>query len=943
MPVDDPNDDSTKSFAVLTVGTCVAHYRIVRKIGAGGMGEVYLAEDTKLKRRVALKFLPSRVAADENLKGRFTREAQAAAALRHPNIVTIHEVAEHKGCPYIAMEYIAGESLRDLIRRGRVSYEMSLDILSQLCSGLAEAHAAGIVHRDIKPSNIMIDKKGCCIILDFGLAKGDTDTLSTSPGAIVGTAGYMSPEQGQGLKVDHRSDIFSLGVVFYEMLTGNSPFKRDNIPATIYSLVHEQPEKIEKYFDCDTECWQQITDKMLAKTPADRYQNIDLIIADVDRLKKAEPLLPLSTGQVSAAPPDVSSLAVLYLRNLGPPEDEYLSHGITEDLIVDLTRIGSIRVAPMRSVRKYKDSDKELVDIARALDVSLILDGSIHKTESKVRASAQLIDVASGKHLWADRWEDTLDRLHLIKTALAEGVSTALAIDSSVVRAAQVGEPEARNPKAYEYYLRGKYTFEHRHSSSDVRIASDLYDQALKLEPNLLAAREGVAEILILEGQYEQANQVLLSALIEARQRGQQADEARTLRLLAQCFSSQSLWAEADSYAQAAVQISQELGDLAGQAVALGELIETRQRRAMFDEALQLADRVLKINRQLNDRDKEAEALNLIGNVHIHKGDCHSAMAMYQEALAIAEDRDQTSVKASSIGNIGTAYYYLGDFEKALSQYEESLQMFSDLGESMKKAAVAHNMAGIHLSRGAYHKALELYDSTYAVYLKYRERARCAATTNNIAHVLTILGQYDKAISKLEEVLEETANMGYPLVMALARANLGFAYYCQGKDSQAAQELQAAVEVAEQAGLRRVLAMALSYLGEMHYMTGRRELSYEYFQKSVTVAEAVGDKQTCLMNRAYLATKSISPEDSQACFHRQREIVNDAEKFGDPRLILVAERLLAECLIHYGGSPSDHQEGLRILSEALSYAQDKEIAFEVERIRSALQRASSAD
>jgi len=935
MITDESNDDRTRSFETPGLGATVAHYRIIDKIGAGGMGEVYLAVDTKLKRKIALKFLSPQYAANDDLRSRIIREAQAAAALKHPNVVTIHEVAEYEGRPYIAMEYVEGQSLRDLIRRGKIDPEKSLKLMVQLCSGLKEAHQAGIVHRDIKPSNVMVDDKGRCVILDFGLAKGSSDSLATSPGAVVGTAAYMSPEQSQGLKVDHRSDIFSLGVLFYEMLTGSSPFRRENIPATVHAVVNDEAKRITEYLVGESDRWQQVIENMLAKDPLDRYQSVEQILADLDRLKDGVIIPQRSTTQQPAGSSRVRSLAVLYLRNLGPPEDEYLSYGITEDLIVDLTRIGSIRVAPMRSVLTIKDTDKELSEIAQELDVSLILDGSIRRSESKVRASAQLIDTASGKLLWADRWDDALDRLHLIKTALAAGVSRALNIDSSVVKAAQVGDPESKNPQAYEYYLRGKYAFEHRHSSADITVASELYDQALKLEPGLLAAREGVAEVLVLEGQYERAGQVLLSVLVDARQRGQQADEARTLRLLAQCFSAQSLWAEAASYAQAGVQASQELGDLAGEAAALGQLIETQQRRALFDEALRLAERVLQINRQLNDRDKEAEALNLIGTVYLRKFDCHRAMAMYREALSIATDRDQTSVKASSIGNIGTTYFYLGDFEKALSQYEESLRLFSDLGELIKKAATAQNMAGIHLSRGGYRKALELYETALAIYTKYHERARCAVTINNIAYVLIILGQYDEAIGKLDGVLEMATNMGYPLMTALSHANLGVAYSCRGEITRAAQEFQAAIELAERYSLRRVLAVALSSAGEMSYLTDRKTC-YGFFDRALSLAEEVGDKHTRLMSQAYLATRDIAEATSPTGISRQREIVEEAEKFGNPMIILASKRLLAVSLMRFGPAASERREGRTLLHKLLSYAQELEIACESRWLRSLL-------
>ncbi len=936
MAADELDNDRTRSVKVLAVGTEVSHYKVIERIGAGGMGEVYLAEDTRLKRRIAIKFLQSRFAADKELKARFIREAQAAAALKHRNIVTIHEVAEYGDRPYIVMEHVEGESLDELIRRNRLNPAKSLGIMSQLCEGLREAHEAGIVHRDIKPSNIIVDKKGCCRILDFGLAKGGGDSQSTSPGTIIGTAGYMSPEQGQGLKVDHGSDIFSLGIVFYEMLTGRSPFKRANIPATIHAVVHEQPEKIAGCFDFDTERWQQILDKMLTKTPADRYQSIGQVAADISRLKDGESLPWVPTGREPATPPAVKSLAVLYLRNLGPADDEYLSHGITEDLIVDLTRIGSIRVAPMRSVLKFKDSDRELVDIAGALDVSLLLDGSIHKTESKVRVSAQLIDVASGKHLWADRWEDSLDRLHLVKTALAEGVSTVLKVDSSVVRAAQVGEPEARSPKAYEYYLRGKYTYEHRHSPSDVSVASKLYEQALKLEPSLLAARAGSAEIMMFEDRYEEAVQELLSAMVEAQEGKQQADEAHILRLLARCFSGQSLWDEAAHFAEQAVQVSKQLGDLAGEAASLSVLIKTRQRRAMFDDALKLADRVLEINRQLADRDKEAEALNLIGTVHLHKGDCENSLAMHERALEIARERDQGSVEANCIGNIGAVYFYLGDLEKALSHWKRSLQKFSILGNLSKKAATMQNIAAVHVLRGDYHKALDLYEQAQSIHAKCSERDRCALTINNAAFVLIVLGRYDEAIAKLTSALETADDLGYPFLAVLANTNLGFVYFCQGEIESAAQRYQTAIDMARRSDLRRDEAVALSYAGEMYYLNNQSEKSYDYFEKAQKIAEKVRDKETLLRCSAYLATSPTSGTYSPTRINHQRAIVEDAEKLGDPRMILIARRLLGESIARSDSSDTGRRNGTVMLRELLTFAQTKEITYEVAWIESIL-------
>jgi len=268
------------------IGKTILHYRILEKLGEGGMGEVYLAKDTKLNRRVALKFLPAQYAADEEFKARFKREAQAAAGLNHPNIITIHEVAEHDSRPYIAMEYVEGQSLKDLIAKKDLSINKTIDFAMQICAGLAKAHQAGIIHRDIKPQNILIDKDGRIRILDFGLAKLKPDAMLTRTGSTLGTVAYMSPEQAQGEEADHRSDIFSFGVLLYEMITTQLPFKGEHEAAIAYSIVNETPEPLARYKANVPETLQRLVEKALRKDLNTRYQNATDIIADLKELQK---------------------------------------------------------------------------------------------------------------------------------------------------------------------------------------------------------------------------------------------------------------------------------------------------------------------------------------------------------------------------------------------------------------------------------------------------------------------------------------------------------------------------------------------------------------------------------------------------------------------------------------------------------------------------------
>ena len=280
------DNDNTQSYVALTKGTMVSHYRIVEKIGAGGMGEVYLAEDTDLKRFVALKFMPAHTASNADMRARFTREARAVAALSHPNIVTIHEVGEFGGRPYFAMEHVVGETLRAVIKQGKLTTNQAVRLTMQVCDGLHEAHEAGVVHRDIKPGNIIIDTKGRARILDFGLAMVSGEDKLTKTGSTLGTAGYMSPEQASGRKTDGRSDLFSLGVVLYEMITGRRPFKGEDEAATLHAVTHESPEPLARFKAEIPDGLQDVVDRALDKDVETRYPTAGAMLADLRRLRR---------------------------------------------------------------------------------------------------------------------------------------------------------------------------------------------------------------------------------------------------------------------------------------------------------------------------------------------------------------------------------------------------------------------------------------------------------------------------------------------------------------------------------------------------------------------------------------------------------------------------------------------------------------------------------
>jgi serine/threonine protein kinase/Flp pilus assembly protein TadD len=492
------------------IGKTISHYKIIEKLGAGGMGEVYLAQDTKLNRRVALKFLPIQLASDGELKERFKREAQAAAALNHPNIITIHEVAEYEARPFIAMEYVEGESLKDVIARKELSIGEVLDIALQVSDGLAAAHQAGIVHRDIKPQNVLMGKDGRVRICDFGLAKAKRDATLTQAGSTLGTIAYMSPEQAEGKEADHRSDIFSFGVVLYEMITNQLPFKGEHDAAVMHSIVNDTPEPLARYKADVPEGLQRIVDKTLAKDKGERYQHADDLLADLKREKRSleqSKTVQVPTGPVSvklkrrflpfivpasiifivvllllilkpfqvqiapekAAVAEENSLAIMYFENMVDKDDtERLGEIVTNLLITDLSesqymnvlsnqRLYDILKLLGREGEKVIDRDVA-TEVATRARAKWMLLGNILQVEPEIILTSQLVDVATGKVAASQRIDGEAGEKIF---GMVDKLTVEIKNDLSLPSAAQnepdrpVADVTTHSPEAYRYYLEG--------------------------------------------------------------------------------------------------------------------------------------------------------------------------------------------------------------------------------------------------------------------------------------------------------------------------------------------------------------------------------------------------------------------------------------------------------------------------------------------------------
>ena len=510
------DDDRTHTHVVLTKGTMVAHYRIVEKIGAGGMGEVYLAEDTKLNRRIALKFMPSHLASDKDLRIRFTREAQAAAKLDHPNIIPVHEVGEYEGRPYIAMAHIEGRSLRDLIKHGKLSISEAVALTMQICDGLQKAHEAGIVHRDIKPGNIIIDNAGRARILDFGLATVTGDDKLTKTGSTLGTVGYMAPEQISGMNVDKRADIFSLGVILYEMITGRRPFTGDNDAAVIKAITDSVPEPLARFKSGVTDELQRIVTKTLAKDPSVRYQSADGLLADLKQetvetsYKKSSRigvwvaagialiavayfgLKPFKDDSAAEQSSSRIMLAVLPFDNLGSADDEYFADGITDEITSKVAILDGLGVIARTSILQYKGTKKRIGEIGEELGVDYILEGTIRWDKSgsidKVRITPQLIRVSDETHLWTDNFQRDLSEIFGVQVEIAENIAKALNITLASDDQGSRSSQPTDNLDAYDFYLRAKNYLAQGFDANNFLSAIRLFEEAIKLDSNFAEA-----------------------------------------------------------------------------------------------------------------------------------------------------------------------------------------------------------------------------------------------------------------------------------------------------------------------------------------------------------------------------------------------------------------------------------------------------------------------
>jgi serine/threonine protein kinase len=550
-------------------GQTINQYTIVSPLGAGGMGEVYLAEDTRLERKVALKFLPALFTQDKAHLRRFEQEARAIAGLSHPNVCVIHEVIEtSEGRHCIVMEFVEGATLRERIHEQSMKVEEAIDVAIQVVSALTAAHATGIVHRDIKPENIMLRRDGYVKVLDFGLAKltnlpAEVDAeaatkmiVKTSPGLVIGTVAYMSPEQARGLAVDARTDIFSLGVVLYEMLAHRRPFDGETPTDLIISIAEREPTSLRSLAPEAPEQLERIVRKALAKDRQKRYQTAEEMLGELKRLKQelmlgvegesykqtaaedgtalltsdraatsSRPLSPgmnrsralllivlvgvliiggliatryLRPGSSPAPPPaDIKSLAVLPISNLsGDSSQDYFADGMTDTLIAGLSKVGALRVISRTSVMQYKGSNKPLKDIARELSVDAIVEGSVQRFGDKMQVSVRLIHASTEQDLWSQTYNRDIREILALQNEVARAIVQEIQIKPTSQEQMRLTQAKSINPEAYDYFLRGRF-YLNRQTKTDNQTAIEMFDRAVAADSSFAAAHAELAQACV--------------------------------------------------------------------------------------------------------------------------------------------------------------------------------------------------------------------------------------------------------------------------------------------------------------------------------------------------------------------------------------------------------------------------------------------------------------
>jgi eukaryotic-like serine/threonine-protein kinase len=717
---------------MLAVGMRLGRYEIVAPLGAGGMGEVYRARDARLGRQVAIKVLPDRFAEDPARLARFEREARAVAALSHPNIVAIHDYVTEQGVSFAVIELLEGETLRCRIARAPLEWRAALEAGTAIADGLAAAHAKGIVHRDLKPDNLFVTADGRVKILDFGLARveikpsEDLETRTdapaqTAPGVVMGTVGYMSPEQLRGHTVDARSDIFSLGCVLYEMVAGRRPFQRKTAADTSAAILHDAPHDFAALgikVPADVE---RVIRHCLEKDRDRRLPSARELAAALRALLSGSPLpAPLPTTAPHPRPRQrrsrkaVDSVAVLPLVNASAdPELEYLSDGITESIISTLSQLSNLRVMARSTVFRLKGRDADACALGRDLNVRAVLTGRMLQRGDQLVIRAELVDTADGAQLWSEQYNRPLTELLAVEDEIARSIVAGLRQRLTETQRRRLGKRPTINPEAYHLYLRGRY-FWNKRTGEGMKRSIELFQQAIDLDPTYALAYAGMADTYLNLGGWGQ-------------------------------LAPHDAYPRAKAAAARALQIDDSLAE-AHIALAMA----TKEYDWDFARAEKAYRRALELNPNY-------------AVAHMWYGECVAAVGRHPEAIA----EFQRALKLDPLSLIINAtlgrhgYFFARQYDQAIEQCQKTIDMDPHFW-------VAHHfLGGVYAATGRLQEAL-------AAFTRARQLEPSLETISGLGLTYGRLGQRDNALTALAE-LHNLAKTGYvsPINFALVHMGLG--------------------------------------------------------------------------------------------------------------------------------------------------------------------------
>lgn len=758
----------------------ISYYRILSKLGEGGMGEVYLAEDTRLGRQIALKFLPASFAYDPERRSRFLREARAASALRSPNVAAIYDIGEHNGSQFIAMEYVEGDLLTNKIARQRVPVAEAVDIACQIADALDEAHRLGIIHRDIKSSNLIVTNRGLVKVLDFGLAKNlnhqynettdDERTLrfgqETMPGMILGTLSYMSPEQTRGVELDTRTDLFSLGVVLYEMITGSKPFLGETTSDLIVSILERQPAPVAHFSGEIPSQLEWIIDKALQKKREERYQSAKEIIVDLKNLKQALEMeanllrttaLDRNSGAIDrrtrvmdsnelkssddssasrqAAPlakrrsrKAINSIAILPMVNASPdPNMEYLSDGITEVLINNLSRLPKLRVMARSTAFRYKGLDIDPLQIGNELGVRAVLTGRVRQINSNLIIGAELVDVSDGSQLWGEQYNRKMSDIFAIQEEISQDILDTLRPKLGV-KEKKVTPVQCCTPEAYELYLRGRFHW-NKWTPEGFQRAIDFFEQAIAIDPNFALAYAGLSDtygILWFTNMLntEEALQKAESSALKALELDSSLAEAHLSLANIKLYYEWD-WPAAEREYKRAIELNSNFAN--AHHMYAFYLVSLRR----FDEALIEAKRAAEID------PLSPMMLGGIGAIYYYAGRYDEAIEQFEKAFEFDPHFHMSREK------YGETYELKGMEQKAIEEYLKYPSDWIGSAEIAGQLQTAANESGI---TGFWRKWLEL---------AVEQQKVPYVSPFFISTVYTTLGETDSALEWLEKAYKE--------------------------------------------------------------------------------------------------------------------------------------------------------------------------------------------